>query len=294
MDWLNRINQAIDYIESNLASEIDCEKAVRIACCSTCHFRRMFSFITGISISEYIRRRRMTLAALELSQGDIKILDVAMKYGYSSADAFSRAFKALHGLSPRHAKLRGSMLKAFPKMTLSILIQGNSELHYRIEEKPAFTVFGLDTILHMDGRNLIEGPNFWTDFYRKGLNHKLYRGPGGHYHAVMAYEDVGENKMIYMICSVKEDGIDTAGFKEVFIPRATWAIFSTEVVPKSELAGPIQQASIRAFTEWIPSSDYECANLPYCEFYYDTEGGCYGEMWIPIVKKNKAEGVTVV
>ena len=287
MNWLNRINQAIDYLESNLAADIDYEMVAKIACCSTYHFQRMFSYITGVSISEYVRRRRMTLAALELNQSDIKILDVAMKYGYASADAFSRAFKALHGISPQQAKTKGSMLKAFPKMTLSISVKGNKELRYRIEEKSAFTVFGLETILHMDGRSITEGPNFWKEFYRKGLNHELYRGPGGHYHAVMDYEYVGENKMIYMICSVKEDGIDTTGFKEVFIPKATWAIFPTEVVPKSELAGPIQQASIRAFTEWLPSSEYEYAKLPYCEFYYDTEGGCYGEMWIPIVKANK-------
>lgn len=288
LNWLNRMNKAIDYIESKLESTVDYEIAAKIACCSSYHFQRMFSFITGVSISEYVRRRRMTLAALELSQGDIKILDVAIKYGYESADSFSRAFKALHGIPPQQAKIKGSMLKAYPKMTLSITIEGNNELRYRIEEKPEFTVFGLETVIHMDNwRYITEAPNFWKEFYRTGLNKKLYRGPGGHYHAVMAYENVGKNNMIYMICSVKEDGIDTAGFKEVLVPNATWAIFPTEVVPKSELAGPIQQASIRAFAEWFPYSDYEYAHLPYCEFYYDTEGGCYGEMWIPIVKANK-------
>lgn len=122
MDCLNRMNSAMDYIESNLADEISYDKAAQIACCSTYHFQRMFSFITEVPLSEYIRRRRLTLAAFELQTSDIKVVDVALKYGYESPEAFSRAFKSLHGIVPVSARDSGVVLKAFPKMSLSISI----------------------------------------------------------------------------------------------------------------------------------------------------------------------------
>ena len=114
MDWLNRMNKAVDYIESNLADEISYDKAAQVACCSAYHFQRMFSFITDVPLSEYIRRRRLTLAAFELQTSDIKVVDVALKYGYESPEAFSRVFKNLHGVMPVSARDIGVALKAFP------------------------------------------------------------------------------------------------------------------------------------------------------------------------------------
>lgn len=142
MDWLNRMNMAIDYIESNLADRISYDKAAQIACCSTYHFQRMFSSITDVPLSEYIRRRRLTLAAFDLQTSDIKVIDVAFKYGYESPEAFSRAFKKLHGVMPTSARDIGISLKAFPKMTFSISIKGDTEMKYRIEQREAFDVFG--------------------------------------------------------------------------------------------------------------------------------------------------------
>lgn len=93
MDWLDRMNEAMEYIEVNLTSKISYDRAAQIACCSTYHFQRMFSFISGVPLSEYIRRRRLTLAAFELKTSDMKVIDVALKYGYESPEAFSRALK---------------------------------------------------------------------------------------------------------------------------------------------------------------------------------------------------------
>src|SRR5690606_17230453 len=103
MDWLNRMNSAMEYVETHLSEEIEYEQVARIACCSTYHFQRMFSFITGLPLSEYIRRRRLTLAAFELQQSNTKVIDTALKYGYESPEAFSRAFKKLHGVMPSSA-----------------------------------------------------------------------------------------------------------------------------------------------------------------------------------------------
>lgn len=97
MDWLERMNNALDYIENSLDEEIDYKKIAKAANCSEFHFSRMFSSISGVSLSEYIRRRRLTLAAFEIQKSDIRIIDVAIKYGYVSSDAFSRAFKKCMG-----------------------------------------------------------------------------------------------------------------------------------------------------------------------------------------------------
>lgn len=143
VDSLTRLNEAIAYIEANLTEEIDVQEAARLAYCSEYHFKRMFSFLAGISLSEYIRRRRLTLAALELSDSSMRILDIAIRYGYRSADAFTRAFQQMHGITPSEARQSGQHLKAFPRMTFQLTIQGGCEMNYRLEQKEAFHIVGL-------------------------------------------------------------------------------------------------------------------------------------------------------
>jgi AraC family transcriptional regulator len=150
MDWLERMNNAMDYIESNLADDISYDKIAQLACCSSYHFQRMFPFITGVTLSEYIRRRRLTLAAFELQTIDIKIIDVAIKYGYDSPEAFARAFKTLHGVMPTSARDIGVTLKAFPRMTFNISIKGDVEMKYRIEKRESFEVFGVYTEISIE------------------------------------------------------------------------------------------------------------------------------------------------
>jgi AraC family transcriptional regulator len=143
MDLLKNMNRALLYIEENLTHEIDFKEVARLAFCSDYHFKRMFSFLAGITLSEYIRRRRLTLAAFELTNSHIRIIDVAMKYGYSSADSFTRAFQGLHGVTPSQARNNGQSLKAYPQMTFQLSIKGGSEMKYRIEEKAAFHIVGI-------------------------------------------------------------------------------------------------------------------------------------------------------
>ena len=104
MEWLKRLGAAIDYIEENLDKEISYDEAAHIACCSTYYFQRIFSYVSGVSLSEYIRRRKMTQAAFELQRTDNKVIDVAHKYGYSSPTSFNRAFQSVHGIAPIAAK----------------------------------------------------------------------------------------------------------------------------------------------------------------------------------------------
>ena len=143
MDLLKNMNDAMRYIEENLTNEIDFKAVARIAHCSEYHFKRMFSFLAGITLSEYIRRRRLSLAAFELTNSHIKIIDLAIKYGYSSPDSFARAFHHLHGITPSEARINGQPLKAYPLMTFQLSIRGGEEMNYRIEQKEAFHIVGI-------------------------------------------------------------------------------------------------------------------------------------------------------
>ncbi len=146
MEWVDKMNAALNYIEDNLTENIDFEEVARRACCSSYNFQRMFSFITDTSIAEYIRRRRMSVAALDLQKSDAKVIDVAMKYGYESPISFSRAFSKVHGITPKDAKKSGAALKIYPKISFQISIKGEIPMNYRIETKPAFDVFGIETV----------------------------------------------------------------------------------------------------------------------------------------------------
>lgn len=150
MEWIERLNSAVNYIEENIIENINLEEVSKIACCSTYHFQRMFAYIADIPLSEYIRRRRMSLAAVDLQSGNEKVIDISLKYGYDSPTAFNRAFKSVHGISPSEAKKEGTILKAFPPISFKITIKGDSELNYRIEKKEAFRIIGISEPLETE------------------------------------------------------------------------------------------------------------------------------------------------
>lgn len=135
MEWIERLNCAINYIENHITGEIEYDKLAEIACCSTYHFQRMFAYMANVSLSEYIRRRRMSLAAVELQDGASKIIDVALKYGYSSPTAFNRAFQSVHGVAPSVIKEQGVALKAFPPISFKIVVKGAEKTNYKIEKR---------------------------------------------------------------------------------------------------------------------------------------------------------------
>ena len=149
MDWIERLNDAVKYIEENLSSDIDYSLAAQRACCSLYHFQRMFSYISGIPLSEYVRRRKMSLAAADIIGGE-KIIDVAVKYGYSSPTAFNRAFKSVHGVAPSDARSCGTVLKSYPPLVFKITVKGVYEMNYRIEKKDAFRVVGVSSPMETD------------------------------------------------------------------------------------------------------------------------------------------------
>ncbi|HEX2944337.1 MAG TPA: AraC family transcriptional regulator [Clostridia bacterium] len=296
MDWLDRMNGAMDYIEGHLASDINYEEAARIACCSTYHFQRMFSFITDVPLSEYIRRRRLTLAAFELQEKSTKVIDIALKYGYDSPNSFARAFQSLHGVTPSSARDSGVQLKAYPRMSFHITIKGDVEMDYRIEQKGAFRVYGVETIIDAtDENNFMEIPDFWRKCTQNGTIRMLseVEAPVGQnglckLNSVLCYRNTGGNTFPYMIGLVDLDNEIKApdGLAAADIPACTWAIFRSEEHGFEDLSEKVQTVWKRVFPEWFPTSGYEHAGSAELEMTYSIGGGrLYTEVWIPVVKK---------
>lgn len=162
MEWLKKLGAAIDYIEDNLDKEISYDEAARIACCSPYYFQRIFSYVSGVSLAEYIRRRKMTQAAFELQRTDEKVIDIALKYGYSSPTSFNRAFQNVHGITPTAAKAMGCILQAYPSIQFRIEIAGGSAMVYHIAEKQSLHIVGIRIPLTCDmEENLRIVPDFW-------------------------------------------------------------------------------------------------------------------------------------
>ncbi|CAG7639411.1 effector binding domain-containing protein [Paenibacillus allorhizosphaerae] len=290
MDWLKRMNNAMEYIETHLSEAIDFDKVARIACCSTYHFQRMFSFITNVPLSEYIRRRRLTLAAFELQSSGIKVIDVAFKYDYESPEAFSRAFKKMHGVMPMSARDKGVSLKAYPRLSFHISIRGDVEINYKIEEKQEFEMFGVSTLVNADGESpFIEIPKFWEKCISDGAVKRIRAAAGlgehGQIHAVL-YNNQG-GRLSYMIGYFLPRSGLPQGFEKLQIPPQTYAIFSTGINPDGQ--NDIHGLWRRIWGEWFPTCDYNFANGPEFEMTYDRGNGMYEmEVWIPVVKKSES------
>lgn len=141
MEWLDAMNSAVEYLEANINEKLDIEKVAKIALSSPFHFQRMYYMLTGVTIAEYVRRRRLTLAAQDIMAGD-KIIDISYRYGYETPEAFTKAFRKMHGISPSAAREPGANLKAYPKLSFHISIKGDKSMDYKIVEKEAFTVVG--------------------------------------------------------------------------------------------------------------------------------------------------------
>lgn len=139
MDWIQGLQRALDYIEENITEPIDYAEAAKKAYSSSFHFQRVFSTICGYTLGDYIRFRRLSLAGSELAAENVKVIDVALKYGYDTPESFSRAFTRFHGVTPSEAK-NGAVLKSFSKLSVKLILNGGTTMDYRIENKEAFEV----------------------------------------------------------------------------------------------------------------------------------------------------------
>lgn len=281
MEWIDRLNEAIGYIEEHLTDEIDYEHLGRIACCSSYHFQRMFAYMAGVPLSEYIRRRKMSLAAVDLQGKDRKVIDVAGKYGYQSPTAFNRAFQSVHGIAPSAVKNEGVSVKSFPPVTFKITVKGVEEMNYRIETKESFRIVGVSVPLDKDiEKNFAVIPSKWQEISMNGTLQRLIGMMNTPIKGVLGISTCNDTepwKYYIAVSSSQEKG----DLEEYIVPAATWAVF-----PGSGTNQSIQELERRIVTEWLPTSGYEYGDAPDVEVYLnpDPQNAQY-EVWIPVVKK---------
>ncbi|WP_026895870.1 AraC family transcriptional regulator [Clostridiisalibacter paucivorans] len=292
MDSLSSMNNALEYIEEHLTGVIDHKEVAKIAHCSEYHFSRMFSFLSGISLSEYIRRRKLTLAATDLKDPGLRIIDVAIKYGYNSADSFSRAFYSMHDILPSVAREENSKLRAYPRMTFQLSIKGGCEMNYRIVEKEAFNLVGFKKRVPI----VFEGVNpeiaKMTELLTpeiikelKGISNVEPRG------IISASTNFSEGRMeeegeLDHYIGVATSKGEEAEFDILKVEANTWVVFES-IGPFPET---LQNIWGRIYSEWFPSSGYEIAPGP--EILWnespDTRNPKYkSEIWIPVKKDIK-------
>lgn len=281
MEWIDRLNEAMEYIEAHLTDKMDYGRLSQIACCSSYHFQRMFAYMAGVTLSEYIRRRKMSLAAVDLQGGEGKVIDIAAKYGYNSPTAFNRAFQSVHGIAPSAVKQEGISVKSYPPIVFQITVKGAEVMDYRIETKEAFRILGISAPLEKEiEKNFMVVPNLWQEAAANGTIEKLAQmmdtAPMGLL-GVSACNDEEQWKYLIAVASTKESGI----FEEYVVPAATWAVF-----PGTGTNQSVQELERRIVTEWLPTSGYEYGNAPDIELYLnaDPQNARY-EVWIPVKKK---------
>lgn len=282
MEWIDRLNAALRCLEENLSGDIQIEELARIACCSTYHFQRMFTYMANMPLSEYIRRRRMSAAAADLQTSDEKIIDLALKYGYSSPTAFNRAFQSVHGVAPSAVRKEGCSVKTYPPISFRITVRGVEEMNYRIEKKDAFRIIGyVADLKNNTEESFTVVPQLWQKAAMEGLVPKLAAMMNQAPMGLMGVSACGDHEQWKYYIAVSSSLPLSEGMEEYIVQPFTWAIFSGEgVCPQA-----IQDLEKRIVTEWLPTSGYEYANGPDIELYLNPEPAqARFEVWIPIVK----------
>jgi AraC family transcriptional regulator len=289
MDWSKRMNLALDYIESNLQGELNIKDIAESAYSSPFHFQRMFHAMIGIPTAEYIRRRRMTLAASELVTGHLRIVDIAFKYGYESPNAFTRAFRKMHGITPSEAKRSNKNLSVYHRATFHSEVKGGNEMNYRIVEKPDFEIVGKSKLFDHE-HFFKEAPRFWKEYVASNDYSSLWAMNNGRCGpitetALMSVYLPGENgsrDQFKDILSIeKQANFDTRGYEVFNIPAATYAEFNCTYQTAAKMNKYI-------YGVWFASTGYERdADKADIAAYFPVAFRPMKEMgvrwWIPIV-----------
>lgn len=275
--WNEGLADAIAYIEENLTEDIDINEVAEKAYVSTFYFQKIFNVLCGFTVSEYIRNRRLTLAAQELCSTDCKVIDVALKYGYDSPDSFARAFTRFHGVNPSVAKEKGSKLKSFAPLKIKLTLEGGTMLEYKIAEKAQFTVMGKSRKFNTE-TSYEEIPKFWQE-HMGSSESEIVCGMYG-----ICIDSDGKN-FDYLIADnyIPWNEIPE-GYETKVIPAGTWAVFPCRgALPKA-----LQDVNTKIWSEWLPSCKaYKLAGNYNIEMYTpvcENPEENYSEIWIPVEK----------
>ena len=280
MNWVEILNEAIEYIEDNILDQIDSTQIASHVNMSSSYLQKGFSALADVTIGEYIRNRRLSLAALDLTHKNAKVIDVAIKYGYDTSESFSKAFSRFHGIAPSAAKQNSTALKLYSRLTIKIVMEGGSVVDYRIEERDCFKVVVKPKKIGHEEGNSTQIPAFWEEYFANGLEQQVTPALG--VCGEMSQEDKG---FTYGIGDFLQEGQEIpSGFEVWDVPKCTWAVFKcVGALPK-----PIQEMWRRIFSEWLPQAKYEILPSYDFELYSDgdTDSPDYVcEIWLPVTAK---------
>ena len=280
MNWTKIIEDAIRFIEENITEELTVGRIAQEVNTSAFYFQKGFSMLCGYTVGEYVRMRRLSLAGEELTSSDTKVIDLAIKYGYDSADSFTKAFTRFHGNTPTNVRQNGASIKAFAPMHIKLTLDGGKTMEYRIEKKPAFKVMGVSKIIDY-GNGYSTIPKFWDEVFANPTNKIM-----GVY-GVCLDDEIKGDQFRYMIADdYDEDKAKSEGYEVKEIPEYTWAVFPC----KGAMPQALQSVNTQVFNEWLPASSYEIAAGFNIEFYTDEkkyplgaqDPEYYSEIWVPV------------
>lgn len=288
MDWITGMQNAINYIEEHITDELDYTQIAKRSACSPFYFQRIFGILCGITLGEYIRNRRLTLAGSELSLTDTKVIDAAFKYGYDSPESFTPAFVKFHGITPSAAKKDGSKLKSFSRISVQIILKGGSVMDYKIVKKEAFRVLEkMERQSIDDAQNKNTVPNFWTRAHADGtVAALLEQAPERGFLFGICYdnEPTDSKSFLYAIAALYSGGAVPEGCRVAEIPERTWAVFAC----KGAMPNAMQETWHRIYAEFFPTSGYQPTYEMTIEAYTvgDMSAPDYkSEIWVPVEKK---------
>lgn len=287
MDCIESIIKSIDFIENNLLENITYADAARSVYISSYHFHRLFSMLTGITPSEYIRARRLSIASQELTFGDAKVIDIALKYGYDSPESFTKAFTRFHGITPSVAKRSGAKLKSYNRLTLNITKQGGNNMDYKIVKQEPFKIlarvkkFDNEIISRDDSTDI---PDFWKACGKDDTFDVLKKHTEKcEYYGVCTPVSKESNLFDYGIGVKYDSKAVPDGFELMNVKPTLWAVFQC----KGENPDCISAVWDKIFKEFLPSSQYNMLDDVDYELYPENgESDLFCEVWIPVENKN--------
>lgn len=276
---MHQFNQTMDYLEQQLTGEVDMKRFQQLSGYSYPLFSRLFSILADMTLAEYLRNRRLSEAVTDLREGSDKIIDIAMKYGYESADSFSAAFKKFHGATPSEVR-NGKPYRVFPRLQLSLKITGGKNMDIKIQKKPSFAVAG---VLLEDIDNS-KCPSAWEKLYATHSFESLEGLGSGQSFGVCS--DVKEGEIIDYMAAY--DVTDKAKAEELGlsikdIPAAEYAIVSV----KGAIPASVHHAWKYVLEVFFPKTGYRHSGAPDFEVYFkgDMSSPDYQmELWIPVIK----------
>ncbi|HRS21096.1 MAG TPA: AraC family transcriptional regulator [Clostridia bacterium] len=286
---LKGLNHVIDYIEDHLTDDITPEIISEYAGVSDYHFRKIFFYLSGLTLNEYIKNRKLSEANKDLLNGE-KVTDVAFKYGYQSMDGFTRAFKKWSGFLPSEVVKKG-IIKSYPKLSFIITVKGGINMEYRIEDKPAFNLVGVSKRVPMQfegiNKEIVKLAESITEEQKKEMHSLQNMEP---YEIVNASYDADANflreegELTHLIGILTTENQVSDLLEKVTVEACTWAVFPNE----GPFPSTLQDTMARIYSEWLPSSDYEVINAPSFSFTKmdkQKKDYAYSEVWIPVRKK---------